>query len=209
MRIGVGTFDQMVFQHDGNASNVEQRILTRAELQLAELDHVCQLTDQQKRKLQLAIQGDIQRLLSEAAPLRLKFNSLVKEGMLAGPNAMEIYQNLHLELRPLQTRVQMGLTDGPEALFTKVLSRTLTPEQQSLYARTINERRRFRYEASIAVWLLNLEEVVYLSDSQRETISGLLLAMPPPRQVGQYETYVIFGRMGAIPKETLEPLFSP
>ncbi len=209
MRIGVGNFDQMLFQNDGNATNREEQVLTRIELQIAEVDKVCQLSDEQKQKLQLAARGDLQRLLSEAAPLRLKFNKLVKDGMLEGPNAMEEYQRLHQELQPLQLRFNRGLTDGPTSLFMKVLPRTLTAEQQAKYDVVTTERRRFRYQAIIAVCLVNLEDIVFLSESQRDTITTLLLAMPPPRHMGQYDTYVIFARIGAIPTEKLEPLFSP
>ncbi|MDB5339198.1 MAG: hypothetical protein JWN70_4817, partial [Planctomycetaceae bacterium] len=51
---GIENFDQMLFQNDGNAAIGEQRMQVRTELKLAELDHVCQLSDEQKRKLQLA-----------------------------------------------------------------------------------------------------------------------------------------------------------
>ncbi len=209
MRIGVGSFDQILFQNDGNGTKAEQQILTRIELQIAEIDKACQLNDDQRQKLQLAARGDLQRLLSEAAPLRLKFNKLVNNGTLEGPNAMEVYQRLHQELQPLQMRFNLGLTDGPASLFMKVLSRTLTAEQQAQYDILTTQRRRFRYQANIAVCLLNLEDTVFLSEAQRDTITTLLLAMPPPRHMGQYETYIILGRMTAIPTEKLEPLFSP
>lgn len=208
MRIGVGSFDQLVFQHDGGAEHIEERLLTRAELQLADLDQACQLTVEQKQKLQLAAQGDIQRIFSEAAPLRVKFNSLVKGTTLEGPDAMEVYQRLNQELQPLRTRIQAGATDAPDSLFMKVISRTLTTEQQAKYAAINDDRRRVRYEANIAVYLLNLEEVVYLSESQRAEITRQLLAMPLPRNIGQYETYIIMGRMASIPAEKLEPHFS-
>lgn len=208
MRIGVGNFDQMLFQNDGNAKG-EHQVLARIKLQIAEVDKVCQLSDEQEQKLQLAASGDVQRLLSEAAPLRLKYSKLVKDGILEGPNAMEVYQRLHQELQPLQMRFNRGLTDGPTSLFMKVLPRTLTAEQQAKYDVLTTERRQFRYQANIAVCLLNLEDTVFLSESQRDTITTLLLAMPPPRHMGQYETYIIISRMGAIPTEKLEPLFNP
>lgn len=208
MRIGVGNFDQMLFQNDGSAANAEQRILNRIELQLAELNQVCQLDDAQKQKLQIAARGDLQRLLSEAAPLRQKFNKLVKDQMLEGPNAMEVYQRLYQELQPLQLRISKGLTDEPASLLMKVLPRTLTAEQQAKYEALTNKRRLLRYQANIAVCLVNLEDVVFLSELQRDTITTMLLTMPPPRQSGQYETYIIFGRMGSIPPEKLEPLFN-
>src|SRR6187200_3138955 len=84
-RFGMANFDQMLFQNDGNATLGEQRMRTRVELQLADLDRSCSLSDAQKQKVQLAIRGDIQRFLSEAAVLRLKFDKLAKNQKLNDP----------------------------------------------------------------------------------------------------------------------------
>ncbi len=209
MRIGVGNFDEMLFQLDGNGAKAEQQVLARTELQIAEITRVCQLSDEQTKKLQLAAKGDVQRLLSEAIPVRVKFKLVAKNGILEGPNAMEVYNRLQQELQPLRQRFNRGLTDGPDSLLSKVLSRTLTTEQQAKYEVMAAERRRFRYEAGIAVSLLNLEEVVFLTEPQRDSITSLLLEMPPPRHTGQYESYVILGRLARIPTGKLQSQFNP
>jgi hypothetical protein len=201
-------FDQMLFQNDGNPTVGEQRMRNRAELQLAEVDRVCQLSDAQKQKLDLAVRGDMQRFLSDAALLRLKFDKLMKDQKGKDINGFnEVWQQMWQDLQPLHVRLNAGLTAAPTSLLMKVLPKTLTPEQQRAYDEVTGERRRFRYEASIGVALHELEEVVALSDSQREELTKLLLAMPTPRQFGPYEMYVVLIRMTALPSEKLEPLF--
>ena len=209
-QFGVQNFDQMLFQNDGNATKGEQRMRVRTELKFAELDQVCQLNEEQKRKLQLASCGDLQRFRAQADALRLKFEKLVKEQKQNDAEAFnQAYQQMWQEIQPLQMRMNTGLSEGGESMLAKVLSQTLTIEQKEKYAVVTTERQRFRYETNIAVCLHNLEDVVFLSESQREEITKLLLVMPPPRQTGQYESYAVQCRMSMIPVERLEPIFKP
>jgi hypothetical protein len=209
-RFGQMNFDQMLYQNDGNATVGEQRLRARVDLQLAEIDRVCQLSDAQKAKLQLAIRGDLQRFFSEAALLRIKFDKLMKEkGNDANGFNNEVWQQMWQDIQPLQMRMMRGLTEAQSSLLKKVLRKTLTSEQLREYDALIAERMRFRYEASIAVTLHNLEEVVALSGGQREALTRLLLEMTPPRQSGQYDMYLVLFRLGALPTEKLEPLFAP
>jgi hypothetical protein len=177
-------------------------------LQLAEIDRVCKLSESQKQKLQLAARGDLQRLLSEAAIFRLKYDKLMKGQKGNDPNAFnEVWQQMHEELQPLQMRMMRGLTSDPKSLFMKVLPKTLTAEQQQAYDVVALERLRFRYEASVAASLHQLDDVVVINEEQRAALAKVLLAMPPPRLSGQYYTYVIWMRLGLAPQEKLEPLF--
>jgi hypothetical protein len=208
-QFGMPNFDQMLFQNDGNPTLGEQRMRARTELQLAELDQVCQLNDAQKQKLQLAVRGDMQRFMSDAAVLRLRYEKLMKDQQANDPNAFNVvWQQMWQELRPLQQRMAAGLTSAPTSLLIKVIPKTLTSEQQREYEAVAAERRRFRYEASIGVSLHQLEEAVALTEKQREELTTLLLAMPAPRHTGQYETYVILCRLEMMPNEKLEPLFT-
>ena len=206
--LGFPNFDQILFQDGGNAKQSETRMQNRIELQLAEIDRVCKLSEPQKQKLRLAANGDRQRLLSEAAIMRLKFEKLMKGQKGNDPNAFnEVWQQMHEELQPLQMRMMRGLTSDPKSFFMKVLPKTLTAEQQQAYEAVTLERHRFRYEASVAASLHQLDDVVVINEKQREAISKVLLAMPPPKQSGQYNVYVIWMRLGMVPEEKLEPLF--
>lgn len=208
-QFGFPNFDQLLFQDGGNAKQSETRMQNRIELQLAEIDRVCQLSEPQKQKLQLAARGDRQRLLSEAAMLRLKFEKLMKGQKGNDPNAFnEVWQQMHEELQPLQMRMARGLTFDPKSLFMKVLPKTLTAEQQKAYDAVASERLRFRYEASVASSLHQLDDVVVINEKQREGLTTVLLAMPPPKQSGQYNVYVIWMRLGMVPEEKLKPLFN-
>ncbi len=210
VQMGMQNIDQILFQPDGSAAEAKKRLEARTELKLTELDQVCQLNEAQKRKLELAARGDLKRFLIHADGLRLKFEKLIKAQKVNDGNAFnEAYMQMWQEIQPLQVRMSSGLSETSDSLFMKVLSQTLSSEQQEKYAAVTTDRQRFRFEANIAVCLNDLEDVVFLSESQREAITKLMLALPPLRQTGQYEMQAVWCRLGMIPTEQLEPIFKP
>ena len=195
-RMGRVEFDQWMYQNEGNAKQGEQRLQTQAKLQLAELGRVCELSDAQRSKLELAARGDLRRFLEEVDAVRRKFNA-VKEDQ----NAMN---QMWQEIQPLQAK--MNRLTGSGSLFMKTVPQTLSAEQTARYEAVTEERRKFRYQASIAVALHTLEGGVALKHEQREAIQKVLLDLPPPRAFGQYEHYLIMYRLANMPPEKLQPL---
>ena len=198
MHFGVADFDQWLFQPSGNARQAQQRMETQVKLQLAELDRIGELTAAQRQKLELAARGDLQRFLDEADALRRKFNAAVKKD----PNAANEMWQL---IQPLQARQARGLT-GPGSLLAKVIPTTLTPEQSLKYEAVTGERRKFRYQASVAVALHQLESTVALKDAQRDALRKLLLELPAPKAFGQYDHYLIMYRLAMMPPDKIQPL---
>jgi len=191
-------FDQWLFPGVNDAAAGRLRIETQVKLQLAELERACQLTDAQKQRLHLAARGDMQRFLDEADVLRRKYDKVKHD--------QEAANQMWQELQPLQAKQARGLT-GHGSLFAKILPRTLTPEQSAQYETVLNERRRFRYQASIAYALTSLEGSVALKHEQREALTKMLLELPPPHVFGREDHYLILYRLAAVPAEKLQPLF--
>jgi len=183
-------FNQWVFPGCENPEAGRQRIETQVKMQMTEIERSCQLTDHQRQRLQLAARGDVQRFLDQVEALRRKFKA-------AAPDQQEIGQ-MWQEVQPLQARQARGLT-GPDSLLAKLLPRTLTDEQSKEFDAAQNERRRFRYEASIAVALHTLEGSVALTSAQRQTLTKMLLELPPPRVFGAYDQYLINYRLASLP----------
>lgn len=190
-------FDQWMFQNVGSAKEGEQRLRTQVRLQLAELASVCQLTDDQRNKLDLAARGDVQRFLDEVDVLRRKFNAVKNDQNAAN----QMWQ----EIQPLQAKQARGLT-GAGSLLMKTLPKSLSSEQAEQYETLIGARRKFRYQASIAVSLHMLEGTVPLKHEQREALQKVLLELPAPQASGQYDHYLIMYRLAALPPEKIQPL---
>src|SRR6516225_3632447 len=57
-------FDQWVFQQDRNVAGARRRLESQLTLRIDEVDRASQLTDAQKKKLQLAGKGDMKRFFA-------------------------------------------------------------------------------------------------------------------------------------------------
>jgi hypothetical protein len=96
--------------------------LLEPELQI--VDHLCELTDAQRRKLQVAGRGEIRRLLDGIEERELKLQLLKDDD--------EKTDKLYHEIEQLQRSVQFG-PFGKGSLFRKALEVTLSAEQMVKY----------------------------------------------------------------------------
>ena len=190
-------FDANVFQPSGNAKQARTQIETKLKLQLDEINRVCDLSETQKQKLKLAASSDVKRFFDEVAVLRKK----VGKGQL-DQNA---WNNIWQEIQPLRTRQSAGLF-GDSSFFAKTVRKTLNTEQLVKYEAVVNERRRFRYLASIEVVMTNMESSVPLHRSQHDAIVKLLMdESQPPSAFGQYDQYLIMYHLGRL-ESKIKPL---
>lgn len=191
-------FDQWVFPGVRNASGAKERLQSQVKLQLDELTRHCGLTPLQQKKLLLAASGDTQRFLEEVEVVRKKFLEVRQDQN--GFNA--IWQ----EIQPLQMKQAAGLY-GASSIFGKTLQKTLAPEQIRELRMIEDERRQFRYRASIDLSLLTIENAVPFRHAQRERLIELLVDRTEPPQVfGQYDHYVVLLRLSQLPEDAVKPL---
>ena len=192
-------FDQWVFQGSGNAEAGKKRMDSQLKLKLDELTRVCQITDEQKKKLSLAARGDMKRFFDDVEAVRKKF--------LAVKNDQNAFQNIWQEISPLQQKQSAGLF-GEASLFGKSLRKTLTDEQQAQYRVVVEERRRFRYRATIEASIITLSNTVALRAEQHEALLKLLVEeTQPPHIFGQYDNYLVLYRVAKLPARQIKPLF--
>ena len=191
-------FNANVFQPTGDPKQARKQLETRLKLQIEELVRVCDLNEAQQQKLKLAASSDMKRFYDEVDVVRKK----VKQGNL---NQIE-WNNIWQEIQPLRTKMSVGLF-GDTSFFSKAVRKTLTRDQMARYDVVVNERRRFRYRASIEVSLTTMESSVPLRHSQHEAIVKLLLdETQPPPVFGQYDQYLIMHQLAKFPEAKLKPL---
>jgi hypothetical protein len=192
-------FDQWVFQQDRNASGARQRLDRFLALRVEDIDRACRLTDAQKKKLQLAGAGDVQRFFDRYDAVKQKFQ-LMKDDE-------QKMQQIWQDISPLQTSLQAGLFHD-DSLMAKSLHNTLTGEQFTRYDAIARERRAFHHRATIERAVAMLEQGMPLRAAQRRELTTLLTNQTkPPRKSGQYEYYVIMFQLGRVPEERLKALF--
>lgn len=192
------TFDQWVFGGK-TTSQVTKRLDSLLLLQVESVERACELSDAQKKKLQLAGRGDMKRFFSAVEEKRKKFREARRD--------QNRFNNIWQEIQPLQLRFNSGIFDE-KSLFYKVLKRTLDPDQSEEYEEREQERWKFRYEAKVELAVAMMETGVPLRDVQRQKFVKLLLEeTEPPAKFGQYDYYVVLYKAAKVPKEKLQPIF--
>ena len=191
-------FDQWVFQGIGSEVAGRARINSHLKLKLDELNRVCDLTEDQQKKLTLAARGDMKRFFDQVEEVRRKFLKVKND-----PNGIN---NVWQEIQPLQQKQAAGLF-GDTSFFAKTIRKTLTDEQQAKYRIVLEERRRFRYRAAIEVSLHTLGNAVALRHDQHEAVLKLLVEeTQPPYVFGQYDHHAVMYEMSSLPAAKLKPL---
>lgn len=192
-------FDQWVFQQDRNDAGARQRLDSLLALRIEEVDRVSQLTEAQKKKLQLVGKGDMRRFFARYEIVKKKFQKL--------KNDQQKMQEIWRDISPLQTSLQAGLFHE-DSLLVKSLVHTLTAEQFARYGVVVRERRAFRRRAAIELTVAFLEQTFPLRADQRRDLLALLTKQTRlGRRMGQYEHFVIMIQLDRMPEEKLKPLF--
>jgi hypothetical protein len=131
IRLAEGAFDEMLFGKVSNAADVRLRLERMAYARVESVNRICELTDAQKGKLQLACRGDIRRLFDSADDLRQQLESRCIDAADIR-QIPELVDELSRQVQPLRARLNFGQFDD-HSLFSKVLRHILTSEQVVKY----------------------------------------------------------------------------
>ncbi len=136
-------------------------------MEISQLDSICGLSTEQKRVLNLAGAGEMQRIRESLLPLHAKFVGKTYEQDKMGKIFQEISQiqsKMPLHRQPLD----------PSSLLFKLLATTLDDSQAERLSAWQADRSLARLKAQIAVTLAGLEQQIPLCDSQRQELTRLL-----------------------------------
>jgi hypothetical protein len=139
-------FDQLVFRNavvvhengkalvrsSGSIQKLRSTMETAFAKEIQQLEKECQLTEKQKKKIQLAARGDIVRFVNRVEGLREKSTSTEFD--------QAEYAALVAELQGL-SYVPSVIVSAPSSLFRKSLRKCLTKEQVFLYAAAEHNRQ--------------------------------------------------------------------
>ncbi len=181
-------------------SQVERSIMSRCSLQLDGLESVCDLSDAQRAKLELAARGDMRRFFRQSDEIRERFGNVVQD--------QQKLSELMQAVQPLRSRIGSSSFFDSTSLLHKVLLRTLEPEQARRYQEQHLQRLRFQYEARIEMTLVMLESGIPLRQEQRQQFAALLLSeTQPPASFGRQAFYAVLFKASQVDQAKLEPIF--
>lgn len=193
-------FDSWIFQNLQTVAQARKRLEQMLTLQMDDVDRACQLTETQKKKLQLAGRGDMVQFFEKVEVVRKKFLLVRKD--------QQKFNEIWQDISPLQVQFQAGLF-GDDSFYHKTLRNMLKGEQLSKFSQIDGERRKFQYRAKVELVVAMLENALPLRDEQRQKLITLIVEeTKPPRRFGPQDYYVVMWNISKIPKKTLEPLFT-
>jgi hypothetical protein len=166
--------------------------------QMKLLDVDCQLTDDQRAKLELAASVDIGRFLDRVEAMRVKVVGKKYDQNQIG----EIYQ----EIAPLQQELQRGVV-GDGSLFDKVKRSALEANQRDQLDRAEYSRAMTQYRTEVKQFIVALDRMLALTERQRQGLYDVLTTeTAPPSQFGQYNAYYILNQASKIDADRWENL---
>jgi hypothetical protein len=178
---------------------IEHNLELQLALQVESVAGTCGLSDVQRRKLELAGQGDVKRFSRRVDQLKEKFCQV-------GQDQQKVNEIVR-EASPLQLKMQTGVF-GDSSLYRKILKQTLDQGQSVRYEQQERQRRKFRYEAKIELVMSNLETTIPLRAEQRQRMVKLLLdETEPPKDFGNYDYYIVLYQARKLGEAKLKPIF--
>jgi hypothetical protein len=205
-----GQLERSVFQQYATASGARRQLDRQLARRIIDIDRTCELTDAQKKKLQLAGRGDIKRFFDSYEEVKRKAEASEQdEGKVP-----EVWQEIGaLNLILFQT----GLFHE-DSLLVKSLRNTLTGEQFARYDALAREGRASRHrknvENAVALFQRGFDGEArhwrkrVLRDEQRQRLIGLLnRETKPSPKPGPHETQVILVQFARLPEQKLKQVF--
>lgn len=194
-------FDSWIFQNIPTAAAARKRLDEMLTLRIDDVDRACQLSEAQKKKLQLAARGDVVHFFEKVEVVRKKFLLVRKD--------QQKFNEIWQDISPLQVQFQAGLF-GDDSFYNKTLRNMLKGEQLSKFSVVDGERRKFQYRAKVELVVAMLENALPMRDEQRQKFITLVVEeTKPPRSFAQQQDfYIVMWNISKIPEKSIKPLFT-
>jgi hypothetical protein len=129
VRIADEELDALIFGE--SRATARTRLVGRLAIKIASIDRICNLTDEQKHRLELAGRGDVKRLFDRIDALQPQPD----EGHVVDDRRFRIWaQRLNTDAGAIRRTYKSGVFEGG-SLFAKTLKTTLTAEQAAACAK--------------------------------------------------------------------------
>lgn len=177
-------------------ADFRKRMESNANVEIETVARQVLLTEAQKKKLKLAVRGDIEQFISRVAELRPKLTSK--------PMTQQQYAEFIRELQPLRMTQQFGVI-GENSLFRKTLRNTLNDEQRVRWQSLERERQKTVIESAILAWERMANGVKIPVTSRQKFVEVLVEYGDLPETRHTYITYVVLVEAGKL-EDRLKPI---
>jgi hypothetical protein len=197
----VQEFKVMAFGR-GDKDQARRRLETRLKYRIDQIDRDCKLSPEQRQKLSVAGRGDIRRVFAEIEEFSSKMAS----------NGVALQRMGREQLaKAIRYRESVMNVDcfGGGSLFSKVLRKTLSPQQLAVCESALKDAASARHRATIRWAIGSMEPWLQLSQKQRDRLESLLSEKTrPPRKFGAYDYYGLIFQASKLPEKELKSIFN-
>jgi hypothetical protein len=192
-------FNLLVFRH-GDAATARRKLESRLKSRIDEIDRDCKLTDDQKRKLDVAGQGDLKHAFARFDELKAKFAAVADDPVE--------YQKFVAEVAKFRGTSTTLDCFGEGSLFSKIVAKTLTPQQIAMRQKALIEASNAQHLATIRWAVGSLDIWLKLGDAQHQKLERLLIARTrAPRKFGEYDYYGLMFQLSKLPETEVKLIF--
>ena len=178
-----------------SATDVQRLVESILEAEIRTFDARCRLSEAQKKKLQLAGQGDIARWLNRVSELRRKCTAM--------PMDQQQYNAVMVEIKSVRYTPQIGPFDET-SLLRKTLRKSLTPEQFAAFQTLVRERS-VQAIANAMSGLDSNSRTKLVGDNRQKFIDTLVDHGNFPQTNTPYMQYIVWSEAGRL-EDQLKPL---
>ena len=218
--IDIEEFDSWVFEAIDGSDDPLSALQEQCNLELTRISQTIELRNDQKERLQLAGQGDINRFYRRVELARKRFLALSKQDAdLEEANDDEdddpfgnanedVFEDVYALTEPLQKELENGLF-GPGSLFHKAAKNALDPEQIDLLEQRASQLMKLRIENAVRVFVAKLGWRMPLTADQRLKVTEILLRdIKSVGDAGPYTNFVVLYHFSKVPREQYEAIFN-
>jgi hypothetical protein len=192
----INQMDQWVFGRYGGAVGARTKLDSSLSLRVDDIERVCGLSEEQKKKLRLAGRGDIKRFFDKVEEIKRKYQHGQADA------AVNIWQ----EVVALQVELNHGLF-GAGSIYAKTFRHTLSDDQTTRFESQSRERQVARMRTTVEWFVTHLDKSLGMTDDQRHRFVELLLAeAPPPRKFGQGDYWYFLFQAARLPESKVKSI---
>jgi hypothetical protein len=161
-----GWVDQIVNGINDRDVPVNGRLDERLSIKLDWIQASCGISEEQKKKLQIAGRRDIKRFLDEMREMKRQYRQ-VKANPIQ-------FAKLQKRLAEIQTSSAAD-SFGEASFLSKMLKRTLSDAQNVAYAKAVEESRAFEHRAAVEHAVQFCDLAIGLTNDQRRRLTELFV----------------------------------
>jgi hypothetical protein len=176
----------------------QARLESRLTGEIERIERSCRITEEQRKKLELAGLGDLKRSLD-------RFD-IAGKSLRAARGDKRKRQVLVQEIETVRRQIMADLP-GQGSMFAKTLARVLSADQMATYREGVRASRTFRHRARVDGVVEIFDMTAGCSDKQRQRLTQLLLRETRLPAKRDEDVMVIMAQAVRLPEAKLRPIF--